>query len=146
MVLFRLSRGYWEDIFRLFEYRCTVFGRHCYSPEPLYAVSLCAPPPQLQLWSSGDSWWHVLSARPSIPSGEKCFCALQSVVQWCNTGIWLAARSQRVLNPSIMIPFLQNFTFFFPSFSFVIIFVSSFCAKFIAYHKFVPTIRLEDIQ
>lgn len=51
-----------------------------------------APPP-LQLWSSGDSWWHVLSARPSIPSGEKCFCALQSVVQWCNTGIY-TARSQ----------------------------------------------------
>lgn len=42
-----------------------------------------APPP-LQLRSSGDCWWHVLSAQLSIPSGGSTFAHCRT---WCNGAI-----------------------------------------------------------
>lgn len=40
------------------------------------------PPPQLR--SSGDCWWHVLSAQLSIPSGGSTFAHYRT---WCNGAI-----------------------------------------------------------
>ena len=97
-----------------------------------------APPP-LQLWSSGDSWWHVLSARPSIPSGEKCFCALQSVVQWCNTGIY-TARSQGFSILSLPLHSISKFNYsLLLSYNYKR-FVSSLLHKFHCVSNFLPII------